>query len=331
MLDDIREWISDNLRYILLGVAALLIVLMVFFVVRLVTRGSGKNDDSGSAGRTVVQDEGQVQQKPADDPGDVENDLGVDEPATEAGDVSEGPDESVSNLQKDDPDVLALVKDYYSARAAKDITTLSQIVTPWDSATQDYLLQKDLIESYNEISTYSEKGLEDGSYVVFTSFKAKIPNFETLVPGLRMQYLVTEEDTLKVYADYESDTKISEFVTSVSKDADVQQLLAEVNREYEEALAGDEALAAYLKDLTEDASGGEADATTDDTSEEQVKTALYGLNIRESTSTESAILGTVLENAEVNVLEDAGDGWSKISYDPGTGEIIGYVRTEYLE
>ena len=37
MLDDFREWLSDNLRYILLGLAVLLILVIGFCVVRLIT------------------------------------------------------------------------------------------------------------------------------------------------------------------------------------------------------------------------------------------------------------------------------------------------------
>ena len=40
MLDDFREWLSDNLRYILLGLAVILILVIAFFAIRLV-RGLG--------------------------------------------------------------------------------------------------------------------------------------------------------------------------------------------------------------------------------------------------------------------------------------------------
>ena len=318
MLDDIREWISDNLRYILLGLAALLIILMVIFAVRLITRSGGKNgnDKPVTAGNDA-------------NPKDEQTVVGDDEPETDGIVLSE--DEAVSSLQKDDAAVLTLVRDYYTARAGKDITALSKIVTPWDSAAQDDVLNNELIESYNDISTYSKNGLEEGSYVVYTSFKAKIPDFETLVPSLRMQYLLTEDGALKIFADYHSDPEIAEYVTKVTNEADVQQLLQQVNDEYAKALNSDPDLAAYLSNLT-------ADAQEDDQKEEagttqgegETRTALYGLNIREQTSTESNILGSVPANAQVTVLQDVDDGWSRISYDPGGGEIIGYVRTEYL-
>ena len=36
-MDDFREWLSDNLRYILLGLGVVLILVIAFFAVRLVT------------------------------------------------------------------------------------------------------------------------------------------------------------------------------------------------------------------------------------------------------------------------------------------------------
>ncbi len=320
MLDDIREWISDNLRYILLGLAALLIILMIIFAVRLITGSRGKNekDNPVNAGNDT-------------DPKQEEVVAVEEEPQTDGVVLSEE-EPAASSLVKDDAAVLTLVRDYYTARAGKDITALSRIVTPWDSAAQDDVLNNELIESYNDISTWSKEGLEEGSYVVYTSFKAKIPEFETLVPSLRMQYLLTEDGSLKIFADYHSDPQIAEYVTKVTNEADVQQLLQQVNDEYASALNSDPDLAAYLSSLTADAQAAEEadEDTTAAAGAGEERTALYGLNIREQTSTESNILGSVPANAQVKVLQDVEDGWSRISYDPGGGEIIGYVRTEYL-
>ena len=47
-IDDIREWISDNLRYIILGVGVLFIVLLIFLGVRLL--GGGKKGNSSAGG-----------------------------------------------------------------------------------------------------------------------------------------------------------------------------------------------------------------------------------------------------------------------------------------
>ena len=321
MIDDIREWISDNLRYILLGAAGILIILMIILVVHLVRRPSKDNNQpTAETTAAATQQAGTVEKTDQ-----AENAV----PSTEETPASEAAGTQVSSLVNDDTEILTLMREYYTARAGKDLTSLSQIVTPWDSNTQNDVLQNDLIESYNEITTYSEAGHEPGEFVVFTCFKAKIPDYETLVPSLRMQYLVTEEEELKVLANYEQDPEISAFVAEVAKAADVQQLLARVNAEYDTALNSDPALKAYLTDLTADASAGE-EKETEAAAAGGTRTAMYDLNLRQEASTESAVLATIPANTEVKVLGDVEDGWSQISYDPGTGEMTGYVRTEYL-
>lgn len=324
MIDDIREWISDNLRYILLGLAGILIILMIILVVKLVTKpkttdqntGAPKTQNEGNGAETVLEE--------------TEDMPGAAEGSTETGELDTT--ETPSELVKDDAEVLTLIREYYTARAAKDITALSQVVTPWDSATQENILRNDLIESYNEISTYSQQGMTDDSYVVFVSCKAKIPDYDTLVPSLRVQYLVTEEDDLKVLSNYEADPDLSAYVNGIAKNADVQQLLAKVNSDYEAALDSDERLKAYLTELNANAST-EENAETPESGDGagDTRTALYDLNIRQETSTSSAVIGGVPANAQVEVVQDVEDGWTKINYNPGTGVVTGYVRTEYLQ
>ena len=43
-MDDFREWLSDNLRYILLGLAIIAVLLVLFFGIRFLTSTFG--DDS---------------------------------------------------------------------------------------------------------------------------------------------------------------------------------------------------------------------------------------------------------------------------------------------
>ena len=44
-VDDFREWLSDNLRYILLGLAIIIVLVIAFFAVRFVTDRLGGDSD----------------------------------------------------------------------------------------------------------------------------------------------------------------------------------------------------------------------------------------------------------------------------------------------
>ena len=178
MLDDFREWLSDNLRYILLGLAVVLILVIGFCVVRLITGSSGSSpSDSGKAESEISTEAVTEGQEP------------VSEESETQGAAAAGTD----SLTRDDAAILTVVREYYTAAAAKDVATLETIVSPWNEDVQNSILQNDVIESYENISTYSKKGPVDGSYVVYVYFDGKITNIDTLVPSLSMLYLTTDE------------------------------------------------------------------------------------------------------------------------------------------
>ncbi len=313
MFDNIREWISDNLRYILLGLAALLVVVMVVCIVRL-TRGGSSSDGAGTANtQEASQNQGQ-------DDADTS-----DEAATEgtAAPVST----AKTGLVKDDAAVLALVEQYYTAVAAADTATLSTIVEPWNTEVQQNTLT-DVIESYNNISTYSKPGLDAGSFVVFTYYEAKMSNIDTLAPTLVAMYVRADDDgTLTIYPFRDNDTDVENYVTEVSADSDVQDLIAEVQAQFNTAVGSDEALKQYTDTLRETTTAEDGSDSVAAGGQMQTTTTL---NIRQTASTDAAIMGVVLEGTVVNVIADAGDGWVQISYDSGSGTIEGYLKSEYL-
>ena len=109
MLDDFREWLSDNLRYILLGLAVVLILVIGFCVVRLITGSSGSSpSDSGKAESEISTEAVTEGQEP------------VSEESETQGAAAAGTD----SLTRDDAAILTVVREYYTAAAAKDVATL---------------------------------------------------------------------------------------------------------------------------------------------------------------------------------------------------------------
>ena len=316
MFDDFREWLSDNLRYILLGAAVLVVALIIFLVVRLVSGGgsSKKPDNNANQNTSVTTDAGNS----------VEDE-------SENGST---PASTASDLVKDDAAILTLVRKLYSGIASKDTATLSEIVVPWNDEVEEELLKNVTIESYNNVSTYSKPGLNQGDYMVYVYFEGKLDGFDTLAPSLRERYVVTDEDgSLKIKADWENDSAISDFVTDAMMGADVQQLVKEVNEKYDQVLASDEELKAFLaapsSETKTDDSGDTGEQTGSADGEKRKSTA--DLNIRQQMDTTSTILSVVPTGSEVTVLGDESDGWTHISFTDANGTVIeGYVRTEYL-
>ena len=52
-MDNFREWVSDNLRYILLGLAVIVLAVALFFGIRFLTSAVGDKD--ADAGKNTEQ------------------------------------------------------------------------------------------------------------------------------------------------------------------------------------------------------------------------------------------------------------------------------------
>ena len=164
-LDDFREWLSDNLRYFMLGGAILVIVAVLFFGIRACV-GSNKGN-SGDGQKTTSEDQGNVPSSP-----------------TSEGESDEKK-EDANPMETADADVTALIKSYYQALGEKDIATLKTLeddFTPSDESKVTNL--KDYIEGYEVGDVYTKKGMTDDSYVVYACFSYICQGVETKAPAL---------------------------------------------------------------------------------------------------------------------------------------------------
>jgi flagellar basal body-associated protein FliL len=310
MLDDLREWVSDNLRYILLGVAGILVLLIIFLAVRLITGNSSS--------------------KKAEPESQKITEAVVDETEAEVKSTS-------TNLVKDQQDVLDFVTSYYNARANKDYDTLATLCEVFDDTTESEMEKQDAaIESYDNIITYSKTGMTEGSYVVYVYFDAKVTGIDTEAPNLRELYLVTNEAGDLVITDKDSNAEQKAYIESMRTDADVQALIADVEKKLSDATAQDEELKNFVKSgttSTDTQSGDDEDGTTSgegSSAATGTMAATTTVNVRGEPSTDATLYGILTEGMEVEVLENLDSGWSHISYVTGGTTIEGYVMTQYL-
>ncbi len=260
-MDNFREWLSDNLRYILLGIAVCLVVVIVVCVVRLV---GGSSKDSNKTDAQAVEQ--------------------VTEASQNTAAASTAPDASAS-LKKDDASILELVKKYYTAVAAKDTATLATIVSPWTDDMQSSILSNNMIESYDNISTYSKAGPSDGTYVVYAYYDGKIKDISTEAPSLALLYVVTNESGSLVVGDRNASTEVADFISKATAASDVQALKNDVNQKLLEAENSDPDLKAFLDSQSSGASGETEAATESDASSAggasgETATTTAGVNIR---------------------------------------------------
>ena len=355
MLDDFREWISDNLRYIILGAAVLALFLIGLLAYRLIS-GSGKNNRENT-GTTATVTTGTATQEPstqassdstqaspdAAEPSQPDTSGTVTIPAAQTPAETNAPAPAATaadgaQLTEDDPVILPIVKAYYEAVAAKDTTALSSIVSPWNSQIEKEILNSGPIESYQNVKTYSKAGMDAYARVVFVSFDAKFPDIATMSPTLSALYLKQNEaGEWKVYPFLVVSQEVSDFITTTTAEADVQMLMADIQKKFETATASDAALSNFINSMnapeTEEVKVEEpVEVKTPETEAERDMMVAIGINIRQSPTTDSAIMG-MIEEGEILTVHTSADenGWVQITYDAGGYTIEGYCMEQFLE
>ena len=299
-MDEFREWLSDNLRYFMLGGAILIIIAVLFFGIRAC---AGKKSGGTKSNNTTTE-------------------AGSDSDTKEEG----GEAETSSNpLQTAGEDVTGLINKYYEALGNKDVDALQAIEVNFDAEDGEKIVNSaDYIESYKVKDVYTKNGLSEGSYVVYASFEYKCRDIDTPVPALSQLYVITDENgDLKIDAAASSDSAITNYVNQLKNDDDVTALTKQVRDAYEQAQKDDEDLAAFLNEIGTDE---QSETQTEESSGNTMTVTATSVNIRSEPSTNGYILGAYPAGTKVEPKNNI-DGWIEIDYNGQTG----YIYSDYLE
>ena len=287
-MDDFREWLSDNLRYFMLGGGILLIVLILFFGIRACT---GKND-SGSGPVTTNTDNSQNT------------------------DGNSGSGSAGVTLQQADPPVRSLIDTYYKALGDKDLESLRSIVLGLSSDDEVAITNaKDYLQGYQVQEVYQVNGPTEGTYVAYANTNVLYKDVSTAEPVLSSFYIITDADgSLKI--DGRNDPSVDSYMSSLEANADVTALSNKVRAAKDSAISADPALASFL-----DSMGQGGSSSSGEVQESVRMRANSDCNVRASASTEGDVLGICDEGTEVTVLGSEGD-WTKVNYNGQTGYIF---------
>mgnify|MGYP002511150450 CR=1 FL=1 len=270
---------------------------------------------------------------------------------TQEEDTSEAVPESQSGvmdtplLENAYPEINELIGRYYQAAAVGDIETINSLR---DFSEQTELLQiqekSKYLEGYEDINCYTKPGPEEDSFVVYVTYYAKFSEVEQRVCGLNTYVVCRNENGYYIH-DCTGDEAMREYRTSVTKQDDVVDLFNRVQVEYNETVTGNEELAAFLTELSDNLKTAVGDALVDaqmETPEESVDEqpeagesaaspssvrSIDVVNIRKSDSETADILGKAQIGDEFALLEDKANGWSKIRYNDQEA----YIKSEFLE
>ena len=283
--DKIREWISDNLRYMLLIGAILLIVAAVLLIVHLVSpkndgKSSGGTVTSSSTGNNVPDKKTQVK---ADSKADSEDSTGISSDVSDSAkdssadasstDTASAPDaeaeptsepeaaDDTSNTGNTDntavsfaadnvPEVSTVLEQYYTALGARDINGLFAVTDNLTAEEQAQIEAESDVESYGDVKAYTISGPSDGTYITFVSSRCKYLGINQTLPMLSEYYLYTKEDgSLKIMDDTDSDAAVTEAMKAALENEEVKNLIEQVQNDYQNALDADASLRAYVESI----------------------------------------------------------------------------------
>lgn len=283
--DKIREWISDNLRYMLLIGAILLIVAAVLLIVHLVSpkndgKSSGGTVTSSSTGNNVPDKKTQVK---ADSKADSEDSTGISSGVSDSAndssadasstDTASAPDaeaeptsepeaaDDTSNTENTDntavsfdadnvPEVSTVLEQYYTALGARNINGLFAVTDNLTAEEQAQIEAESDVESYGDVKAYTISGPSDGTYIAFVSSRCKYLGINQTLPMLSEYYLYTTEDgSLKIMDDTDSDAAVTEAMKAALENEEVKNLIEQVQNDYQNALDADASLRAYVESI----------------------------------------------------------------------------------
>ena len=283
--DKIREWISDNLRYMLLIGAILLIVAAVLLIVHLVSpkndgKSSGGTVTSSSTGNNVPDKKTQVK---ADSKADSEDSTGISSDVSDSAndssadasstDTASAPDaeaeptsepeaaDDTSNTENTDntavsfdadnvPEVSTVLEQYYTALGARNINGLFAVTDNLTAEEQAQIEAESDVESYGDVKAYTISGPSDGTYIAFVSSRCKYLGINQTLPMLSEYYLYTKEDgSLKIMDDTDSDAAVTEAMKAALENEEVKNLIEQVQNDYQNALDADASLRAYVESI----------------------------------------------------------------------------------
>ncbi len=261
------------------------------------------------------------------------------------------------------PAVNTLVSEYYTAMAEGNIEAIESMNAYVEDKEKIRIREMSkYVDSYQNLDVYTKLGPVEGSYLVYVYSKVKFTEYDKLVPGMKAFYVCTDEEGKCYINGGEANSVVTNYIREISLQDDMVDLNNKAVAEYNELLESDEELNAFLADLSSriDASVGEILAKEEAEAQEQaaaeaaaaeqeaaaaeqemaaaegtgetavtVKTvrATDVVNIRSSDSETADKLGKAQIDDEFTLLEERGNGWSKISFEGKDA----FIKSEFLE
>ena len=263
-------------------------------------------------------------------------------------------------LEKDAvPGMNEFFETYYKAMMDGDTETMSNLLYYLDATEKLRVAETSKYTESASIEVYTKAGPSEGTYIALVYTELKFYDYDKPIPGMNSYYVCTKEDgSFYINEDYEPSERERRYMREVLLQDEVIDLNNKVSVTYNDMVTEDSTLADFLYDLTkeieknvgetlaraegtEPTDSGESDTEEDapetdtpdvsgnptaETVVTEVKTTDV-VNVRTSDSETADKLGKAVIGDTFKLLEERGNGWSKVEYN---GEEA-FIKSDYLE
>lgn len=217
---------KKNMKYLVLSASAVVMIVLV-----ILSNINGKKDNTKeSANNEEIADTAMVSES-------ENNSLLAEETETP---ITE---EIQLEIEK-------LIENYYDVSKKVDEKLIESDSTKDNSQTVKEINEKrEGIESYKNIKTYVRPGLEESTYVVYTTYEMKFHSIKTLAPGMSVLYVAKDENNEYAILDRPEDNQLNEYINELTKDEEIAGLVLDVNTRLNKAMEKDKTLKSFVKSL----------------------------------------------------------------------------------
>ena len=329
----VKDWIMDNTKIVMPVVLVVCVLITIFVAINANQKEALKKEAEEAAAAIAGQEESAS---------------------------VEGLSTPVYELEENAyPEINNIIKTYYDAQASGDVETIASLNTYLNDIEKIRIQEMSkYIEDYPVLNVYTKPGLAENTYVAYVYSEVKFTDVDQELPGLKTYYIGQDGDGQYFINDGTYDDTVRNYIKEVTLQDDVVDLNNKVVVEYNDLLAEDDELneyVAYLKEKinedvgvilakeeTPDAAAEAAEEAEGEAAEEETEKpgstdnivttvtmvkATDVVNIRTSDSETADKIDKAQIGQEFKLLEQRGNGWSKVEYNGKDA----YIKSEYLE
>ena len=237
----VREWISDNLRYLLLILIVIIAALAAFLIYREVS------DRRSIAGNVPAAQTTETTSASASSKSETAPAASSSSSSSSASSAASSSTEIVTATPTPTPTATP-------TPSPTPVPSLTEMVPAASEAVQTYFYnlqaegENENVEYYDSIHVQTCPGPTEGTYIAYADYDYKYWNYDTLVPGLTEFYLAPDADgNLQVVSEVPSD--VQAYIANVRQTGSVQELITDVQTRYQEAMESNPDLDAYISAL----------------------------------------------------------------------------------